>query len=315
MSGPWYRLCAMLIDTHQHVFWHYRNDEDLIADMDAGAIDLAWLLTWEITPAEEEPQWSRILNPIHRRPDGSHPGVPLSDIVLASSRYPGRFICGYCPHPAIGNAPALFESAYHIHRVRVCGEWKFRMMFDDPRCIALFQKAGELHCPVVLHLDVPWLPDPQTGQPVAQPNWFGGDVSNLERALQMCPETMFIGHAPGFWRFISGDAQTNPQPYPTGPVMPGGRVPQLLEQYPNLYADLSAGSGLRALSRDPAHARDFLTRFADRLLFARDYYGHELHTFLESLDLPPDVQEQIYFQNAQKLVPDCDPNPPPLRKL
>jgi predicted TIM-barrel fold metal-dependent hydrolase len=89
----------------------------------------------------------------------------------------------------------------------------------------------------------------------------------------------------------------------------------LLEQYPNLYADLSAGSGLRALSRDPAHARDFLTRFADRLLFARDYYGDELHTFLESLDLPKDVQEQIYFQNAQKLVPDCDPNPPPLRKL
>jgi hypothetical protein len=51
------------------------------------------------------------------------------------------------------------------------------------------------------------------------------------------------------------------------------------------------------------------------LLFARDYYGDELHTFLESLDLPKDVQEQIYFQNAQKLVPDCDPNPPPLRKL
>ena len=37
----------MLIDSHQHVFWHYRNDADLVADMDAHGIDLAWLLTWE----------------------------------------------------------------------------------------------------------------------------------------------------------------------------------------------------------------------------------------------------------------------------
>ena len=305
----------MIIDTHQHVFWHYRNDADLVADMDASAIDLAWLLTWEITPAEEEPQWARILNPAHRRPNGSHPGVPLSDILLASARYPGRFICGYCPHPAVGDAPALFESAYHIHRVRVCGEWKFRLPFDDPRCIALFRKAGELKCPVVLHLDVPYLPEKGTGRLLPQKSWFGGDVSNLERALQLCPETTFIGHAPGFWRCISGDAETNPEPYPNGPVIPGGSVPHLLETYPNLCADLSAGSGLRALSRDVEHARSFVRQFADRLLFARDYYGSELHEFLESLELPREVEEKIYFRNAQRLVPSTTPNPPPLRKL
>ena len=97
----------MLIDSHQHVFWHYRNDADLIADMNTHGIDQAWLLTWEITPAEWEPQWARILNPIHRQPDGTNLGVPLCDLVLASSRHPGRFILGYCPHPAIGDAPAM----------------------------------------------------------------------------------------------------------------------------------------------------------------------------------------------------------------
>jgi predicted TIM-barrel fold metal-dependent hydrolase len=305
----------MIIDSHQHVFWHYRNDADLIADMDAQGVDVAWLLTWEISAAEEDPNWHRFLNPEHLRADGTHRGVPLSDLLLASSRYPGRFILGYCPHPAIGNAPALFEAAYHIHRVRVCGEWKFRMAFDDPRCIALFKKAGELKCPVVLHLDVPYLPDAKSGEPVAQSMWFGGTVDHLERALQMCPETNFIGHAPGFWRFISGDADTNPEAYAAGDVTPGGKVPALLERYPNLYADLSAGSGLRALRRDAKHGREFVIKFADRLLFGRDYYGAELQDFLKTFDLPQDVAERIYYRNAERLIPDARPNPPPLRAL
>jgi len=299
----------MIIDSHQHVFWHHRNDADLVADMDAHGIDVAWLLTWEISPAEWEPNWARVLNPVHRNDDGTMKGVPLADLLLASSRYPGRFILGYCPHPAVGDAGALFESAYHIHRVRVCGEWKYRMPFDDDRCLALFRKAGELKCPVVLHLDV------QTIAGVAQKSWFGGDIDNIERALQLCPKTTFIGHAPGFWRYISGDASTNPDAYAAGNVTPGGRVPQLLERYPNLYADLSAGSGLRALRRDVAHAKDFIHKFADRLLFARDYYGGEMLEFLISLDLPWDVADKIFFRNAEKLVPDVKPNPPELRKL
>ena len=46
----------------------------------------------------------------------------------------------------------------------------------------------------------------------------------------------------------------------------------------------------------------FLTRFADRLLFGRDYYGHELHDFLQPLPLPADVVEKIYWRNAERLV-------------
>ena len=74
-------------------------------------------------------------------------------------------------------------------------------------------------------------------------------------------------------------SSTNPDAYAAGPVLPGGKVSRLLDAYPNLYADLSAGSGLRALRRDVGHAREFVHRYADRLLFARDYYGSELHEF------------------------------------
>lgn len=292
----------MLIDSHQHVFWHGRDDKGLIADMDAHGIDVSWLLTWNISSFEDDPGWHRILNPLHLRTDGTHPGIVLSDLVLAKERYPNRFVLGYCPHPLFGDAPGAFEAAVKIHGVRVCGEWKFRIPFDDPRSINLFRKAGELNCPVVLHLDVPYVKDAE-GKWQFKPAWYGGTVANLERALQACPQTTFIGHAPGFWREISGDADDATTVYPKGPVTPGGRLMRLFDAYPNLYADLSAGSGLGSLSRDPAHAITFLTRYADRLLFARDYYGTELWDFLKPQALPSDVMQKICTDNALKLVP------------
>jgi predicted TIM-barrel fold metal-dependent hydrolase len=296
----------MIIDTHQHVFWHGRNDADLVADMDAHGIGQAWLLSWEIAPLEDERSYHGVLNPLHVRPDGTHAGIPLADLLLTRDRYPERFVVGYCPHPLLPEAPRLFEAACHVHRVRVCGEWKFRLLFDDPRCLELYRKAGQLGCPVVLHLDVPYLPDVATGRPVYQRSWYGGTVANLERALESCPETIFIGHAPGFWREISGDADADPKAYPAGPIREGGRLHGLFEKHANLYADLSAGSALGALKRDPAHARAFLCRFAERLLFGRDYYGGDLMQFLETLDLPSDVQKRIFFQNAQRLLPPAE---------
>lgn len=291
-----------LVDSHQHVRWHQRDEHGLIADMDAHGIAYAWLLSWCLHRDEQAPEYTGALNPAHFAPDGTHPGIPLSDLIDTQKQYPARFIVGFCPHPLWINAPAMLESAYNMHGVRVCGEWKFRVPFDDPRSLEIFRMAGRLKLPVVLHLDVPQLPDAKTGKPVFQANWYGGTVAALERALQACPETNFIGHAPGFWREISGDADASPSPYPNTPVTPGGRLYPLLDRYPNLFADLSAGSGRQALSRDPAHAKDFLTRYADRLLFGRDYYGPELHTFLQTLPLAPAVVEKIYWQNAERLV-------------
>ena len=292
----------MIIDAHQHAFWHKRDDRGLIADMDKYGIDVAWALTWEIAPEEDYIPYHGVLNPLNLRSDGTHAGITLNDQIKACQNYPDRFILGYCPHPLCGDAPALFEAAYHMHGVRVCGEWKCQMLIDDPRCIELFRKAGELKCPVILHLDVPYLFDPDKKQYVYQELWYGGTVENLERVLNVCPDTIFMGHAPGFWREISGDADRIPSIYPKDAITPGGKIPVLLETYENLHVDLSAGSGLGALQRDLKFAKDFLCRFADRILFARDDYGNELKEFLESLDLPEDVQAKIYFKNALNLA-------------
>lgn len=290
------------IDTHQHVFWHGRDDVGLIADMDEHGIEYAWLLSWEIAPSEHNPGYIRVLNPARVRPDGTHAGIPLDDLVIAKRNYPDRFVLGFCPHPLAGDAPARLRAAAGIFNVKVCGEWKFRIPFDDPRCIQLFRAAGELGMPVVLHLDVPFLPD-ENGRPAYFDNWYGGTVENLERALVACPETVFIGHAPGFWREISADAPSCRDVYPKGPVQAPGQVHRLLETYGNLYADLSAGSGRMALERDPAHAIKFLTDFSEKLFFARDYYGGELDTFLASLDLDDTTRENLFWRNAEKLVP------------
>ena len=52
-----------------------------------------------------------------------------------------------------------------------------------------------------------------------------------------------------------------------------------------------------------AFARDFLIRYADRLMFARDNKGNALQTFLPLLNLPDDVTEKLYYRNALRLVP------------
>jgi len=292
----------VIIDAHQHVFWHKKNDADLVANMDEHGIDVSWLLTWEIPPEEDSPFYHGGLNPCRFREDGTHAGIVLSDVLRARDRYPRRFVAGYAPDPRKGKAPEAFEAAWHMHGVRVCGEWKFRMPIDDPCCLELFRTAGRLKCPVVLHLDVPYLPDAGSGQMVYQPGWYGGTVANLHRACQACPDTVFCGHGPGFWREISGDADAAPSVYPDGPVAPGGRLYELFESNPNLYGDMSAGSGLGALARDSEHAVKFVRQFQDRLLFARDYYDGALHEFLQSLDLPEDLREKIYFRNAAALV-------------
>ena len=50
----------------------------------------------------------------------------------------------------------------------------------------------------------------------------------------------------------------------------GGRIPELMRRYPNIYGDLSAGSGHNAVSRDPAFGCAFLDEFQDRLCFGTD---------------------------------------------
>src|SRR5882672_10476195 len=162
-----------IVDSHQHVNWHSRDSVGLVADMDAHGIAYSWLLNWCLGPAEyESADYQQHLNPLLVTESNSHPGIPLSELLVARDKFPRRFHLGYCPNPLWRQAAKMLEVAHDMHGVRICGEWKYRQPFDDPRSLEIFHVAGSLKMPVVLHLDVPYLKN-AAGQMDYQPLWFG----------------------------------------------------------------------------------------------------------------------------------------------
>lgn len=285
----------MIIDAHNHADWHGHNFDRFIKNMDDNNIDVTWLLTWECMLNECAPETFSCFSS-----QGSPGPVPLDRCISYKEKAPERFILGYAPDPRRPEAIAALSSAIDIYNVKVYGELKLRMMYDNPDAIRLFRFCGEKGLPVVMHFDYEF----SSSSKYPWPNWwYGGGIDVLERVLAACPGTNFLGHAPGFWSHISADEQHDKVAYPKGKVIPGGKIQQLLRRYPNLYCDISAGSGHNALSRDMEHAIDFIDEFQDRIVYARDYFDSKHRQFLDSLGLSQSILNKIYYLNAVKLVP------------
>lgn len=283
-----------IIDVHNHPRWIGHNGARIVENMDAAGIERTWLLSWEVPENELDSYYYSVLNP-------TGVGIPFRDVIDVVERYPDRFICATTVDPHDPHALDRLKAAVDVHRVRVFGEFKRRMRYDDPDAIRVFQYCGELGLPVVFHLDVTL---PRQGVPNSWQWWYGGGLENMETPLRLCPETQFLGHAPGFWREISADADQEPLAYPKGkPIVGRGRIVQFLERFPNLHCDLSGGSGQVALSRDLGFTRKFLIDYQDRMLFGRDQFDNGLYDILLSLDLPADVLAKILSGNALRLVP------------
>ena len=288
----------MIIDAHNHADWHKHNLDKFIENMDTYHIDKTWLLTWESPYDEYSPEYNHVVNVDAKREVGP---VSFARTLSYVERRPDRFILGFAPDPRRPEAIDRLHTAIDLYGVKVCGEVKLRMMYDNPDAIRLWRFAGEHGLPVTFHFDYEF----NTGRKYPRPNyWYGGGIDCLERVLKLCPETNFLGHAPGFWSHISGDDKFDKEGYPKGPVLPGGRIPELLEKYPNLYCDLSAGSGCNALSRDPEFGKKFLITWQDRCVYARDYFDNIHQEFINSLNLDQEVCDKIYYKNARKLTHD-----------
>jgi predicted TIM-barrel fold metal-dependent hydrolase len=174
------------------------------------------------------------------------------------------------------------------------GEHKPGVRIDDPRNMALYAACQELALPVLFHLD-------------EQRNMDSPGLPGLAKALQEHSQTIFIGHGPGWWASISGEVkQSDLAGYPGGPVALGGAIDALMDKYPNLFGDLSAGSGAGAITRDPKFGREFLIRRADRLMFGTDYLspGQKVPQIdlYRQIDLPADVAAKIYRENARRVL-------------
>lgn len=152
---------------------------------------------------------------------------------------------------------------YYLEKGAVgAGELQAHLPIEAPLCDNLFSQLEAYRLPVTLHLS----PTPENDCGIVDAPGLPG----LERALKKYPKLPFIGHSQAFWAHISADAdEARMAQYTAGKVTPG-RIWELLETYPNLFCDLSAGSGYHALTRDTEQGLEFLHRFSHRLMFGCD---------------------------------------------
>jgi len=286
----------MMIDAHNHPYWFGMTADKMVADMDARGIDKTWLLSCE-TP-ESEFNLKEIGDIKHFSFDTRN--MPFENCIEYAEKYPDRFVLGYAPDPRLPYAIDRLKSAIDMYGVKICGEVKYRMMADNCDAIEMYRFCGEKGLPVVMHIQRP-IPHGRVGDK-REKYWFGGDIDAFERAIKLCPETNFIGHAQSFWSEISGDGKAETELYPKGEITEGGKLIRLLETYDNLYCDISAGSGRGALSRDPEFAVKFINKYQDRILFARDNIKSLHKELLLSYDLDGEVLEKIFHRNAEKLI-------------
>jgi len=190
------------------------------------------------------------------------------EILEICRRWPDRFLpfCNIDPR-GIGNSDRTDFSPwiawYREQGFLGVGEFMPNLAFRDPMVLNLLRQLEEAGWPLIFDgssrigkgyglVDEPGMPQ-------------------LEYCLQAFPNLTVFGHGIPFWSEIGTlDDPGDRDRYPNYPVRAEGAVPRLMRRYPNLWGDLSAGSGYTALARDPDYAVRFLNEFQDRLCFGTD---------------------------------------------
>lgn len=316
----------MKIDAHMHVNFNEWGLNDIITYLDKNQFDYCWLMTWE----EVDPGWWR------------YDDLCIADVFRAYKKYPSRIVPMYAPDPNRPDAadqmrrwyekgirgcaelkstvnwgssnvtrllsavaelemPVVFHmersrEVIHVKEVNNSLEHIILKLMHTNRLFGLSRKVFNIFSNYYQPL-AHW----KEKRTLSFPGYML-DFASLEARLQEFPEIPFIGHGPLFWQHISGKVSPDETMYPKGPVVEGGVTCRLLRTYPNLYADLSAGSGLNALTRDPGFTRKFIDEFAHKIIFGSDNTEEHVDV-LSNIDVSSEKLDMIYGENAAKIVP------------
>lgn len=196
---------------------------------------------------------------------------------------------------------------------------------DDPRLDPIWEKCAELGIPVLIH----------TGEPspfFEQHDRFNERWYELkERPERKRPTDIF-----GTWEEVMAGQHDLFRKHPETVFISAhlgwmgndlGRLGKLLDDYPNVYTEM--GAVLAELGRQPRHARDWLIRYQDRVMFGKDAWApDEYHVYFRTLetadeyfkyyrkrhahwriygiDLPDEVLRKVYYENALRVIPAID---------
>ena len=271
-----------MIDFHAHIGNIYRQAypqqhgisvEQLIDRMDREGVELSVLLPLE-------------------SPEGAHGFFTTEEAVAARDQYPGRLVAFMCIDPRMSGCAELMEFFIQHHGVLGFGEHINELAFDDERSKVIYRKCDEHGLPLVFDMNARYC-------------WDEAGLPRMESCLKEFPNVKWVGHGPCFWSAISGDDDRKGG-YPNTPIAPGGVLDRLFAEYDNLYADISAGSGYNALTRDAEFTRGFIERNWRKLMFGTDcvYVEQDLPQleWMRSLDAPEKVREAIASGTARRLL-------------
>lgn len=213
-------------------------------------------------------------------------------------KYPDRFewFCGVDPR-AFPNSPdsdlVSLINHYKALGAKGVGEITTPLNIDDPRMYNLFAACAKCDMPAIIHIN--FTLDKLYGM------YDDLGLPRIEKLLADMPDLKLIGHSTVFWTEISGDVtEASRGQYPKTPVTEGGRIVALMRKYPNLYCDISAGSGHGAMMRDPDFTARFIEEFSDRILygcdicFATNTHPFPFVDFLEQMVADGNISEENY---------------------
>jgi len=206
-----------------------------------------------------------------------------------------RYYFGANEVPDLPEAVAEIEKYLKMGGI-VIAEQKFGIECDSPWMQKVYQVAADYRVPVLMH----W-----------QYQMYNYGFERFYRMLEKYPRTVFIGHAQTWWANIDENHSDQSILYPKGKVTPGGLTDRYLSDYPNMYGDLSAGSGLNALTRDEDFTPGFLQRHQDKLIYGsdcNDWVGVGLEcqgaqTIAALRRLAPNkiIERKLLYSNAKKV--------------
>lgn len=212
-----------------------------------------------------------------------------------AKQFPRDFLFGAVEVSDLPEATSEIEKYLKLGATMI-GESKFGVECDSPEIQKIYELAQAYNVPILMH----W-----------QYKMYNYGLERFYKMLEKYPKVIFIGHAQTWWANIDKDHRDQSVLYPGSKVTPGGITDRYLRDYPNMFGDLSAGSGLNSLTRDEDHTREFLKRHQDKLLYGSDCndtigrgrgcQGAQTIATIRRLAANKEIERKILYGNSKKL--------------